>query len=129
MHLEKIIESLNLGQFRKDWEAPTNLAQLKEKYQIESNDDVEELRDLFSLKRLAIRRGEYENLDVDEFTAEFENGLSYKKLAEKFKIQSVDVCKVIRNELELGKRPGGIGKNWRRTGKRRLCPLCSQYAS
>jgi len=88
MHLEKIIESLNLGQFRKDWEALTNLAQLKEKYQIESNDDVDELRDLFSLKRLVIRRGEYENLDVDEFTAEFENGLSYKKLVEKFKIQS-----------------------------------------
>ena len=83
MHLEKIIESLNLGQFRKDWEAPTNLAQLKEKYQIESNDDVDELKDLFSLKRLAIRRGEHENLDVDEFTAEFENGLSYKKTCRK----------------------------------------------
>ena len=74
MHLEKIIESLDLGQFRKDWEMPINLAQLKKKYQIESNEDVAELQDLFSLKRLVIRREEYENLDIDEFTTSFQMG-------------------------------------------------------
>ena len=106
MELQEIIKNSSYLQMRIDWGAPINLIEFMKKYEIESYDDVLELRKLFALGLRYMRLKENENLDVNRFIELFEDGQTYNAIANDLGLK-LDHCKMIRIELGLEKRLGG----------------------
>ena len=113
MELQEIIKNSSYLQMRIDWGAPINLIDFMRKYEIESYDDVLELRKLFALGLRYMRLKENENLDVKRFIELFEDGQTYNAITKDLGL-TFEHCKMIRIELGLEKRLGGK-PGWGRT--------------